>query len=330
MTGEQIIYAYARFLAVQPTPGEIIHAGQYVATEIKHNTAYLQFDPRIFSEPKGKRKNLFVYSSCHCEQIAHYLTHYRQDVLDGYYLHYLMTHRMALTRPASDNRLIKAMFANADLVIWNVLGSKFQEQSTEVLGKHLKPEARVVSFVPPCFAAFWPIAEFFGEEGVVAYLEAGKNVEEIIELFRSGRFDCKFELRFKDQIERLAFREADRDVKLSAFIQRNYVNHKLFLTVNHPAYPTVAYIVENCLGYLGFKEKGEAHCLAREVNEAEFGAHLPETNYEFAYYGFKYPLRYPKERGGADAYYTALIKDAAARWKARGGGLHYTDKADDY
>lgn len=237
---------------------------------------------------------------------------------------------MALTRPASDNRLVKAMFSNADLVIWNVLGSKFQEQSTEVLGKHLQSSAQVVSFVPPCFAAFWVAAEFFGEEGIVAYLEAGLSPDEIIAKYRDGSFNARFELRFKDQIDRLAFREAERDVKLSAFILRNYVGTKLFLTVNHPSYPTVAYIVDQCLGYFGFKELGEEHCLAREVNECEFGAHLPETHFEFDHYGFKYPLRYPKERGGADAYYTALIKDAAARWKARGGGLHYTDRADDY
>ena len=329
MTGEQIIYAYARFLASQPTPGEIIHAAQNCTTDTKHN-CYLQLDPRIFSEPRGKRKNLLVYSSCHCEQITDYLTRYRQDVLDRYYLHCLMTHRMSLARPESNNRLVHAMFAEADAVIWNVLGPKFEEQSTDVLGKYLKADAQVVSFVPPCFAAFWPIAEFFGEEGVVEYLVAERTAEDIIAIFRSGRFECQFAWRFKDQIERLAFREKDRDVKLSAFVSRNYINHKLFLTVNHPTYPTVAYIVESCLGYLGFKELGEDHCLAREVNECGFGAHLPETDYEFRHYGFKYPLRFPNERGGADAYYTALIRDAALRWKARGGGLHYTSKEDDY
>ncbi len=329
VTADQTTQAYARFLGVLPTPAEVLHAGEHFSVEGRHN-CYLQLDSRMFTEPKGTRKNLLVYSSCHCEQIDVYLRKYRQDVLEKCYLHMLFTHRQALNRPHSNNRFVWSLFSEADLVIWNVLGPKFNEQSTDVLGKHLQADAKVVSFVPPCFAAFFAVAEFFGEEGVIEYLVAGRTVENIIALFRDGQFECQFKWRFKDQIDRLAFRERERDVKLSAFVQRHFKQHKLFLTVNHPAFPTLAYLVDECLGILGFKQLGEDHSISREVNEANFGAHLPETHYEFEYFGFTYPLRFQNERGGVDAYYSALISDTAARWKARGGVPAFNDPNDDY
>lgn len=329
MTGEQVIYVFARFLGVMPTPGEIIHHANNTSSSAKHDR-YLQLDPRIFSEPKGKRKNLLIYTSCHAEQITHYMVNYRQDVLDECYLHCLFTHRMSENREASNNRLVWSMFNAADLIIWNVLGEKFAHQSTDVLGKHCKSDVKIASFVAPCFAAFWPVAEWFGEEGVVACLEAGMTDDEILSQFRSGKFDPKFEMRFGDQIERLAYRERERDVKLSEFIKRRHKNWKLFFTTNHPTFNTIAYLTDNSLGYLGFKELGEDHSLARDVNEAGFGGHYAETHYEFAHYGFTYPIRFPNDRGGMDACYSQMIRDASARWKARGGGLHYTDRSDDY
>ncbi len=316
MTGEQIIYAYARFLASQPTPGEIIHAAQNCTTDTKHN-CYLQLDPRIFSEPIGKRKNLLVYSSCHAEQICVYLNAYRQDVMDQCYLHMFFSHRATLGAPESNNRLVHSIFGAADYIIWNDLAENFGCFSTAVLGKHCKTGVQIVSFVPPSCACFWPICEHHGEIGVVDYLDAGCNVNEIIERFLAGKFNYQYESRFQSQIDRLRYREAHRDVKISSYVLRHLKTHRMFFTYNHPSFHLIAYIVENCLGYLGFKELPEEHSLEVPQNLAAFGNHYPDHSSSFNFFSFAYPMDFARERGGANIYYPTVINEAAARWEGR-------------
>lgn len=330
MTGDQIIYTYARFLGVLPTPGEIKHAAEHVSELVKHN-CYLQVDARIFSEPKGTRRNLLIYSSCHAEQLCTYLNKYRGDVLDGFYLHIFFSHRAALNAPGSNNRLVHAVFSAADLIIWNDLAlEKFGAYSTDVLGKHCKTDVKIVSFVPPSCACWWPLTEHHNEGSVIAYLEAGKTVEQITVIFLAGYFNYDYEARFKSQIERLQYREAHRDVKISAYIMRHYRTHRQFLTYNHMSFHLASYIAEEALGCLGFRQNNEDHSLNVGWNEAQFGNSYPDHQSMWDFYKFEYPMDLARERGGPDLYYPTVIREAAARWEARSRQPVFDDKSNDY
>lgn len=329
MTGEQIIYAYARFLGVLPTPGEIIHAGEHFTVEGRHN-CYLQLDSRIFSEPNGKRKNLLVYSSCHGEQIDCYLRKYRQDVLDQCYLHILYSHRMALNRETSNNRFMQSLFANADFLIYNVLSEKFGVFSTNVLLKHMKSDLKLCSFVPPSCACWWVLTEHYGEEPVQMAIDEGLKVEEIVALYKASTLDWKFQYRFQTQIDRLRHRERLRDVPLSAYVMRHYKTHRMFFTYNHPSFHVIAYLTDECLGHLGFKQLGEDHSLSVGQNEAKMGNHYPDHSAMWEFYKFEFPMEFQHERGGADAYYPQVIHDIAARYEARQRKPAFIDENDDY
>jgi len=249
-------------------------------------------------------------------------------VLERYNLSMVLSHRLQLGRPDTNNSNVHKAFAEADAIICNILSDKFQEFSTNVLFKNCKPDCNIVSFVPPCCACWWPVAPYWGEEGVVWSMGLGISEEEMIKMFLNGSFYCEFPIRFKDQIDRLAFRERNRDVKISDFIKRHYKDFKMFFTINHPTFNLVAYIVDCCLAELGFKQLGEEHSLSLPVNHAGFGNHYPETDYEWDFYGFRYPKRYTNELGGPNVFYPHLIGEVITRRMME--PVRFCDPEDDY
>jgi hypothetical protein len=329
MTADHITALYRWFLGVTPTKEEMLHAAVHVTTDTKHN-CYLQVDKRMFNEKEPARKHLLVYSSCHCEQIGVYLEKYRPDVLDDCYLHMLFTHRMDCNREVSNNRLVWSMFANADLIIWNVLDAKFGQRSTEVLGKHCKPDVKIVSFVPPSCACWWPVTEFHGEQPVESAVDEGQSLDEIIANFSAGKLNYHYSYRFESQIARLAHRECNRDVGLSDYVMRHYKTHRMFFTFNHPSFHVISYLADQCLGKLGFKMLGEGHSLTVGVNEANMGNHYPDHPSMWEFYGFEYPMDLARERGGWQLYYPQVIREAANRYAARNHQPAYDDLESDY
>jgi hypothetical protein len=174
------------------------------------------------------------------------------------------------------------------------------------------------------------VTEHHNEDSVVAYLEAGKTVEEITAIFLSGNFDYDYESRFKSQIDRLRYREAHRDVKISAYIMHHYVSHRMFLTYNHMSFHLASFITEECLGYLGFKQKNEDHSLTVGWNEAQFGNSYPDHQSMWNFFKFEYPMDLARERGGPEVYYPTVIREAAQRWEARNRQPIFDDKSNDY
>lgn len=242
----------------------------------------------------------------------------------------LITHRMAMNRDTSDNRLVHAVMGNADFLIYNVLSEKFGVFSTNVLLKHMKSDLKLCSFVPPSCACWWPVTEHYGEEPVQMAIDEGLKVEEIVALYKAGTLDWKFQYRFQTQIDGLRHRERLRDVQLSAYVMRHYKMHRMFFTYNHPSFHVIAYLTDECLGHLGFKQLGEDHSLAVGQNEAKMGNHYPDHTAMWEFYKFSFPMEFQHERGGADAYYPQVIRDIAARYEARQKKAAYVDPEDDY
>lgn len=321
---DQFIHqVFHKFVGDNPTDEELRHFRVHMG-HINKEDRYLQLN----TTGTGRRW-LLIYTSCHAEQIAKYIQDFRPDVTDQLDIILLFTHRMQLTGPSANNRLVWALFSKSDFVIANVLSHKFGVFSTDALFPHCRPDCRIVSFVPPCCACWWPVASHFGEEPVAAYMDQGLSAEAMTERFRAGTFDSLFAYRYKDQIERLAFRERNRDVKISDFIVRRHKAHKMFFTTNHPTFNLIAYITDECLSRIGFKLHGEDHALSLPVNHAGFGNHWPESDYEWAFYGFEYLKRFDQDYGGPNAYYSALIQRTVERRKAL-TVAEYNDSEDDY
>lgn len=310
MTDEQVIHLYQRFLGQDPTADEVAAISKRCNQD---GDSFFFIDPRALAG-ESRKPTIAVYTSCHANQLRDYLNAWRPDITETHHVHYILTHQLQLDYKEDHARILHGIFADADYIFCNWLAiDKFGWFATENLIGAKKATVRLVTFVPPCFSAFWPVAEFFGEDPVHKYLDKGYSVDEIIEIYKNGQFDPLFNQRFSSQIEGLRLRERERDVKLSDFILRNYKTHKIFFTTNHPSFHVIGYFAEALLHKAGFEARSEFHSLALPVNGGHMGNHWPETDYEFTHYRFTYPKTLQGERGGAEVYYPQVIREIAER-----------------
>lgn len=266
------------------------------------HTGYLWTDDRFMGQIIKTKPILLFYTSCHAEQMITHLKFYRPDLLEKFQWMILYTHRLLLHRGKFNLDLIHAIFSKADTIITNPMNPRFEELSTIPLLKYAT--GHVAKFVPPSVAAFWPVIEYFGEQPVAKAMVKGDSLEKIQSDFSSGKLDCCFEERYGHQLQRLRMREEDCDAKLSSFIEAHLQSHKLFFTTNHPTFTVIAQLMESCLSKLGYEWKIDP--LSVPMNAANFTHHFPETAYEWGYYNFNYPIRWPEDRGGSKFYLDAI------------------------
>lgn len=298
-THELASHAYHYFLDRNPTDDE---RSDLVSVGLGRE-GYLLADERYGGRFNDKPILLF-YTSCHADQLTAYLRIHRPDIMEKFQLVVLYTHRLLLHRGKFNLQLVHAIFAKAHTIVTNPMNPKFEELSTIPLLAQTK--AAVVQFVPPCFAAFWPVVEYFGEQPVAYAMLKGQCIADIQTDFLDGKLECKFTERYMHQIARLKEREKACDVRIADFINTHLKTHKLFFTGNHPTFTLITHIMERCLEKLGYDSRGLDWTLSVGVNEAKFADHFPETKYEWDYYGFEYPIRWPEDRGGNKFYLDAI------------------------
>jgi hypothetical protein len=305
ITVDEAEFIYAYFTGAKP-PISLVDHLQVALTD--GDMQYLEVDPRIRQPGVDRRPHLVVYSSCHGYQIRRYIHQHRTQVLDRYYVHIIYTHRLIMHRPLSVNPLIPAVFAMASAVMCNDLDKDYAELETAGLLRHAAATVPVATFVAPNCACFIPVLDHFGEEPVVEYIKAGVPVDTMVQMFLDGHWIARFDTRFTHQLHRLREREANNTGKISQFVRDHYQTHKMFFTENHPTYPLVAWIVEQCLPAFGIPSLGRDWCLSLPINGADMRNHIPETDYEFAYYGFKYPKQFTADFGGATRFFPDAIR----------------------
>lgn len=324
MTHSQHIasHVYRYFTHANPTDQQRDHLSENIETMsnamIKTvSNKYMVIDDRLLHPPeRGPDHIMVIYTSCHAFQFMRYLHNYRREVLDDYLIVVFYNHLLINARPHFDIQLLQNILGQASVVIHNPFTEKFGDLSMHSLMLHY--DARVttgISFVPPSMACFWPVCEFFGEEPVARYLYGGLNVDEIIDLYRRGRFDCMFAERYSRQMTRLVTnRELECDVKISGFIGRHLLTHKMFFTSNHPTFHVVGHIMDECLKMIGYEPKGEEfNLLGLPTNGGEMRNHNPETYYEWDHFKFTYDQRYTTDWGGHELFYTEAIRRIANR-----------------
>lgn len=313
-------HVYRYFTQSNPTDQQRDHLSENIETMssamIKSfSNKYMVVDDRFLNPPKDAPDNIMViYTSCHAFQFMRYLHNHRREVLDDYLIVILYNHLLINSRPHFDLNLLQWIAGMAHVVIHNGFSEKFGELSMHSLMVHYDARHTTgISFVPPSMACFWPVCEFFGEEPVARYVNNEVSVDEMLRLYRSGNFECMFSVRYALQLSRLKTRELEFDVKISGFISRNLLSHKMFFTSNHPTFHVIGHIMDQCLTILNYKPNGDDFQLSLPTNGGEMRNHNPETYYEWDHFKFDYPRTYITDWGGHEIFYPSTIERIANR-----------------
>ena len=258
--------------------------------------------------PNPHRPNLLVYSSCHTHGIMRYLNEHRPEVRGQYNLSAAIVHIALDSKVALQDRRFMDAFHNADFLLYHPLHhEKWKGLRPDEIG--LKPSCLRVSMESPQFSAAWPLHSVgTGEMPVRHMVKMGFEEGEIIRAFDSGGLDPMFDVRFKEDCERMRERDLGTDLKGSDFVEFYFKKQKMFFTPNHPTMPVLGFMVDQFLGKLGHPEKGALHALGLPLKTDEGDNHYPETRYEFNHYGFEYPRRYEHNMGGKEFYHREIAR----------------------
>lgn len=237
------------------------------------------------------KPRLLLYSSCVAEQVRHWLISTRlgeTHSIDVLLIHVLecdgvndiadSPHRSAIER--------------ADFIGTNCFSPRWANLGLHRVHELRKPSSKLFTWVPPNFAALWPVVEHFGEHGVMAMIKDGAKCGDIIEAFKTMRFNPMFAQRWTEQTERIAKLESTCDIKLSDFVIRNRTWLKLWFTENHPTYHIVAHIGMQLANLIGEDMRAAEDCASVQHDALGIWNTWPETEYEFNHFGFAYPMRY--------------------------------------
>lgn len=266
---------------------------------------------------------LLIYASCHGRTLAEYFRT-RPDILSAYNIIRLETSVMLpVIRNRTDTNLhnrkaIVDTFQMADIVVTYNMGARHGSLALDVVGKHIKPDAKVITFVAPnvsCFCAFGH--GYTSNIPVMDALDKGRSPEQVWADFKNGNFDPMFQLRWRLELGRLLDKEGYHDIGLVQFIMRNYRKAKLWLAPSHPSMIPMAFVGNEVCARLGLAPEPESKILSMDYMLGAIRGQ-PETKYEFDYFKFEYPMRHESDAGGLD-YYRTVFDSMVEHW--RGGGL---------
>jgi hypothetical protein len=265
---------------------------------------------QIDSRHGGNVPRILLYSSCVAKPIRDYLVSL-PSVGNRFAVDVLLMHCLEQdgVKDLAQSQYRK-MIENADIIAANHYSPKWADLGLHRLLELKKPTTPLITWPPPNLAALWPVVEGYGEEAVIAMLNAGATPGDIMEAYDAMRFDPLFAFRWTDQILRLKEIETHCEVKISDFCERNHRSVKLWFTSNHATYNLVAWMGSQLATSFGVGGESEERCLSYPHDANGTWNTFPETRYEFDYYKFSYPMRYPRTDfwGGKEWYKTVIIK----------------------
>lgn len=266
---------------------------------------------------------MLIYASCHGRTLMDYFRT-RPDIMSAYNIIRLETSVMLpailnKTDPGLHNRKsIVDTFQMADVVVTYNMGARHGQLALDVIGKHIRSDAKVITFVAPnvsCFCVFG--YGYTSNIPVMDALDKGKSPEQVWSDFQNGSFDPMFPMRWRLELGRLADKESYHDIGLVQFIMRNHKKVKLWLAPAHPSMIPMAFVGNEVAAKLGMAREPEEKILAMDYMLGAIRGQ-PETQYEFNYYKFEYPMRHAEDAGGMN-YYRLVFDTMVAHWK--NGGL---------
>lgn len=256
--------------------------------------------------PHPSRPTLCVYSSCHAWIIAPYLTHCRPEIRALYNLEIIVIH---LAREQATPAQLGAILERSDFILGHPLrDSKWFGWRPRDF--NLKANSILIEMESPQASCFFPVVQGAaeGELPVTRALECGDTEAEILTSFDQGQLGFWFDSRYYSDMTRMREREQGAHLKCADFIAAHHRTHKMFYTHNHPTMHVIGYMVDQFLGLIGHPVLGEAHALSLDPALGQGGQnHFPETEAEWAHYGFTYPAYWKHAMGGA-AFYREQIR----------------------
>lgn len=269
-------------------------------------SAHVQIDNRL--GPSAPR--ILLYSSCVAKPLRDYLLS-RPQIANKYAVDVLLMHCLEQDGVAdlAQSDYVR-LIGSADVVAANFYSPKWKDLGLERLRELKKASAPLITWPPPNFAAFWPVVEGYGEEGVERMFRCGAKKEDILDAYDSMKFDPLFSERFPDQLDRLREIETKTDIKIADFCERNHRRVKLWFTSNHPTTNLVAWMGTQIGRALGLELDTEESCLDYAPDVTGDWNTFPETRYEFEHYRFEYPMRYARTQywGGPEWYRSVIAK----------------------
>lgn len=266
---------------------------------------------------------LLIYASCHGRTLADYFKT-RPDIMAVYNIIRLETSPMfiAINHTKKDPDLcsrksITDIFNMADVIVTYNMGARHNQLSIEVVGKHFRPEARVITFVAPNFSCFCPFGYgYTSTMPILNALDKGQTPAQVWSDFEQGKLDCLFPMRWRFEMGRLADKEVYHDIGLVQFIVRNHRKGKLWSAPAHPTFLPMAFVGNEVCGRLGLNRQSEESIMAMDYKTGWMRGQ-PETDYEFNYFKFEYPQRHQNELGGIE-YYRSVFQHIADYWHTGG------------
>lgn len=166
----------------------------------------------------------------------------------------------------------RELLKNADLLIYQPLGTHWGELSADYLEQYINSKAFKIRIPYLTFPLYFPFytddyrnirtkahpSGFYpyGDKLVLELKRKGATLEEVIKKLTSFSYIKQIfnpEKAILDYREFMLDIESRRDQKLVDFILDNFRDLKLFTTYNHPAPPLMVYQVNDILKKLGYK-----------------------------------------------------------------------------
>lgn len=272
----------------------------------------------IDDRPRDGRKLMLFYTACNGRQLRDYIMTYRPEIYAEYYLVQVYVHSLVISgfwrKEFEFPELIAELIKNCDVFVYNPIGANYKYYSDQMVLRYLNIKATALSYSSQYAGCWWVICPLFGEDCVMSYFDHGMGVEDVWKKLNDGSFDPQFPIRFEKQMAWTKGHESGCDAGAEEFIRDHYKECKMWFTFNHPSYNVVGYICDNLMEKIGFKKLGAEHAISLPSERCIVADFFPETHYEFEYYGFKYPLRFPHGHGGMP-FLKKCIEDARGRWQ---------------
>lgn len=179
-----------------------------------------------------------------------------------------------------DSERILSIIATLDVIIYQPIGSNYGVFASDNILKHLKLNAKAISFPVAYFTGYNPeviyLKNFDGKKVSVPFdyndlnimrMFAEKlSIPEIVNHLESNTFYSQefLERNCELSLNTLAEREKGLDIRITPFIENNYKSKRLFFSMNHPSNEVLFEIVQQLFELLGLQEARTPH-LANEL-----------------------------------------------------------------
>ncbi len=175
--------------------------------------------------------DIVCFGNCQAMQIARYLDAYLDK---NVYNIYLLSN---YDETFSSHETVRAV-SNADYIIYQPLNHTYEDLSEANIRQLAKEDAKFVAFPYIYNGGLYSLetdaTKIIGEDTILELFNSGVSKENIMAMRERGEINFNLKEKFNESLNVMRQREEKTDVKLSDFIQNNYLEVQLFLSHNHP------------------------------------------------------------------------------------------------